>query len=131
MWSPRALRFVVAPSALALVIGGLDAIALSSHAQASSTFTQPVLADATIAAASSTTNAGSANPLVVDGSPVDDVMLKFAFPASCPSQASVTAASLTMVNDADGSADRGQVFAATDGWTESTVTWGNAPAAGG
>jgi fibronectin type 3 domain-containing protein len=94
----------------------------------SQTFTFTTTGDATIQQASPTTNAGAASPLIVDNSPVDDVMMKFNVATTgCES---LTSAKLTLTNNADGSTKGGDFYSTGPNWTESTVNWGNAPTRG-
>jgi fibronectin type 3 domain-containing protein len=94
----------------------------------SKTFTFTTSGDATIQQASPTTNAGSSSQLIIDNSPVDDVMMKFNVATSgCDS---LTSAKLTLTNNADGSTKGGDFYTTGSNWTESGVNWGNAPTRG-
>ena len=84
--------------------------------------------DATVKADTPTSNSGIATTLMVDGSPVKDVLLKFAV-TGIGSQ-SVKSAKLRL-NCVDPSPAGGTFRQVTDtSWTEKTVTWNNAPPAG-
>jgi len=84
--------------------------------------------DATIDKTHASTSYGSQVSLVVDNKPVDNVLLKFNVTASgCQS---ITSATLRLSNDADGSVHGGDIYTAGSGWTESSVTWANAPVSG-
>jgi fibronectin type 3 domain-containing protein len=94
----------------------------------SKTFTFTTSGDATIQQASPTTNAGSSSQLIIDNSPVDDVMMKFNVATSgCDS---LTSAKLTLTNNGDGSTKGGDFYTTGSNWTESGVNWGNAPTRG-
>ena len=105
---------------------------MSSPAQATvpqaSVLTFAPDADASIYAASPTTNYGASVTLETDNSPVKQYLIRFT--VSGVGTRTVTAASLR-VSCIDPSPSGG-VFtvAATNDWTESAVTWNTAPAAG-
>jgi len=85
-------------------------------------------ADATIRSDSSSTNYGSAISLEVDGTPVYDFLTKFT--VSGIGSKSVSNAKLRLYN-VDPSDAGGSFYPVIDNsWTESGVTWNNAPAAG-
>jgi fibronectin type 3 domain-containing protein len=93
------------------------------------TFTFAPAADATVDKANPTTNAGTSTSLTADSSPIDDFLLKFDVATSgCTS---LTGATLRLVNNANGSTKGGDLYTTGPNWTESTVTWGNAPDRGG
>ena len=81
--------------------------------------------DAYIHAGSPTKNFGTATTLAVDGSPLEDTLLKF--PVSGIAHRQVVSAKLRMYS-VDSSNDGGHVHRVADNaWTESTVTWNTAP----
>jgi fibronectin type 3 domain-containing protein len=84
--------------------------------------------DATIDATNATTNAGANTKLVVDNSPVNDFVLKFT--VTTTGCTTVRSATLQLSNNANGSAKGGDFYTTGTGWSESTVTHGNAPARG-
>ena len=95
----------------------------------SKTFTFVASGDATIDQASPAKNAGASTTLTADKSPVDDFLLKFKLVTSgC---ASLTSATLRLVNSANGSAKGGDLYTTGPNWAEAMVTWGNAPDRGG
>ena len=84
--------------------------------------------DAYIRTSSPSSTSGSQPGLQVDGSPQKDVLLKFSVTGVGAGQ--VVSAKLRLYS-IDGSRAGGEFGAATDSnWTESTVTWNNAPPAG-
>jgi fibronectin type 3 domain-containing protein len=92
------------------------------------TFSFGAAADATIDATRPGTNAGSGAELVVDNSPVNDAVLKFAVAATgCTT---LTSATLRLTTAANGSTRGGSIYRTGTGWDEGTVTYGNAPARG-
>jgi acid phosphatase type 7 len=92
---------------------------------ASKTYTFVSSGDATIDKPSPASNAGGSTTLTADNSPVDDFLLKFKVATSgC---ASLTSATLRLVNSANGSTKGGDLYTTGPNWTEPTVTWGNAP----
>jgi fibronectin type 3 domain-containing protein len=94
----------------------------------SKTFTFTTSGDATIQQANPTTTGGSTSPLIVDNSPVDDVMMKFNVATTgCDS---LTSAKLTLTDNADPSVKGGDFYTTGSNWTESAVTWSNAPTRG-
>jgi chitodextrinase len=99
-----------------------------SSAGGGSAFTFTPTDDATIARASPSSNYGASSTLIVDGTPVDDFLLKFNVSTG---NCSIARAALKITVDNDGSASGG-AFATTDpSWRESTVTWNSAPPAAG
>jgi RHS repeat-associated protein/CSLREA domain-containing protein len=85
--------------------------------------------DAYIASGSPTTNYGSATTLQTDASPVKDFLLKFS--VTGVNGQTVTNAKIRLYN-VDASTKGGDFYRAADNdWTESTVTWNNAPASEG
>jgi chitodextrinase len=114
-----------------------SAITVTTPPSGGGTLTFPPSDDATIDAASPTTNAGTSGRITVDTSPVNDMLLKFTVSGtgagtSCPS---ITAAKLrlTVGNGSSDNSSMGGVFrgAANSSWAEGTVTWNTAPAASG
>ena len=92
------------------------------------TFSFGAAADATIDATTPGTNAGTGTKLVVDNSPVNDAVLKFAVAATgCTT---VSSATLRLTTAANGSVRGGSFYRTGTGWDEGTVTYGNAPARG-
>ncbi|HEY9476504.1 MAG TPA: DNRLRE domain-containing protein, partial [Mycobacteriales bacterium] len=91
------------------------------------TFTFTANADATIVAASPTANAGTSTSLTADNSPVSDFLLRFA--VATPGCQTLSSATLRLSTN-NGSATGGDFYTTSTGWSESTVTWGNAPARG-
>jgi fibronectin type 3 domain-containing protein len=92
------------------------------------TFSFGPAGDATIDATNPGTNAGTSTKLVVDNSPVNDAVVKFA--VATTGCATVASATLRLTDNANGSVKGGDVYASTTGWNEGTVTYGNAPARG-
>jgi chitodextrinase len=89
--------------------------------------------DATIDATKPTTNFGTNTRVVVDTSPVNDFLLRFAVSGiGSPGCTTVTRATLrlTVGTSTDDGSPKGGVFllAAATAWSESTVTWNTAPA---
>ncbi|HJR98821.1 MAG TPA: DNRLRE domain-containing protein [Actinomycetota bacterium] len=86
-------------------------------------------ADATIRAGSPTTNYGTSSSLSIDSSPSEHAMMKFS--VSGIGARTVATAKLRLFDT--GASDLGGVFSATSdtSWTETGVTWDNAPAAVG
>ena len=100
----------------------------TSAGPSSKTFTFATTGDATIQQGSPAANLGTATQLIVDNSPVDDVMLKFNVATSgCDTR---TSAELTLASNADGSVRGGDFYSTGSSWTESGVNWGNAPTRG-
>jgi hypothetical protein len=91
--------------------------------------------DAWVDQANPNTNHGGSNRLSVDGSPVHDTLVKFDITGTGAgtSCASITRAELAMTvggNVNDHASSGGDVYGTdSTAWTESTVTWNNAPAA--
>jgi len=109
----------------------------TSPASSSATLTFPATDDATIDAANPTRNLGATSRITVDSSPVNDMLLKFAITGtgsgtSCPTIASAKLR-LTVGNTTSDNAPSGGDFraAVSSAWSESTVTYNNAPAAAG
>jgi hypothetical protein len=92
------------------------------------TYTYTSAADATIDQANPDANYGSDTKLVVDGSPVDDFLLRF--DVSTTGCSTITSATLWLTDNANGSAKGGDFYTTTGGWTETGVTWSNAPQRG-
>jgi fibronectin type 3 domain-containing protein len=93
--------------------------------------------DATVDASQPNTNFGTSNRIVIDNSPVNNSLLKFTVSGTgsgtgCPS-ISAAKLQLTVGNTSNDNSDRGGDFraAANSNWSESSVTWNNAPAASG
>lgn len=85
------------------------------------------VADAKIQQAVPTTNFGAANPLLVDGSPVEQSLMKFV--VSETAGYTVKSAKLRLYV-ANASPSGGSFYRTADtGWAESTVNWNTAPAA--
>jgi hypothetical protein len=83
-------------------------------------------ADATIKQSSNNSNFGTSSILESDSSPVEDFLLKFN--VEIPAGKTVTSAKLRLYN-VDASPAGGRFFiAANNSWTETAVTWNNAPA---
>jgi chitodextrinase len=85
-------------------------------------------ADATLRSGNPTGNAGSATLLEIDNSPVDHALLKFV--VSGVGGRTVSSAKLRL--NCTNASNVGGIFARVDNssWSESTVNWNNAPAAG-
>lgn len=97
-------------------------------ATGSKTFSFGAAADATIDATNASTNAGATTKLVVDNSPVDDFVIKFALAATgCTT---VHRATLQLTDKANGSVKGGDFYTTDPSWDERTVTWANTPARG-
>ncbi len=107
------------------------ATATTPAATGTRTFTFPVAADATLDELSPTRTAGSSTSLLVDGSPVDDALLRFSV-ATTPDCRALVSATLQLLDQADGSSSGGDVYttAALPDWTEPAVSSSNAPARG-
>jgi hypothetical protein len=73
-------------------------------------------------------NAGTSAKLVVDNSPINDFVVKFAVVTTGCS--SVTSATLRLTDYANGSVKGGDIYSTGTGWSEGTVTYGNAPPTG-
>ena len=84
--------------------------------------------DATIDQTNPTTNYGSDTKLVVDSSPVSDSLLKFKVATSACS--TISAATLRLTDNANGSVSGGDIYSTGSQWIESTVNFGNAPTRG-
>jgi fibronectin type 3 domain-containing protein len=85
-------------------------------------------ADSTIDQTNHAANAGTSSTLLADNSPVDDIMMKFDVAISgCET---LTSATLQLRNNADGSVKGGDFYTTGTGWTETGVTWDNAPTRG-
>jgi hypothetical protein len=85
-------------------------------------------ADATIDATAPGGNDGSGTRLVADNSPVNDFVAKFA--VATTGCTAVRSATLRLTSSGYGSVKGGDFFTAGTGWSEGTVTYGNAPARG-
>jgi fibronectin type 3 domain-containing protein len=92
------------------------------------TFSFSSAGDATIDATNPGTNAGADTKLVVDNSPVDDFVIKFA--VTTTGCTTVRSATLQLTDNANGSVKGGDFYTTGTDWSESTVTYGNAPARG-
>jgi len=92
------------------------------------TFSFGPAGDATIDATNPATNAGTSTKLVVDNSPVNDFVIKFA--VTTTGCTAVSEATLRLTDNANGSVKGGDVYASGSGWSEGTVTYANAPARG-
>ncbi|MEO7261619.1 MAG: fibronectin type III domain-containing protein [Jatrophihabitantaceae bacterium] len=105
-----------------------NTISASSPAgPASQTYTLIASGDATIEQANPTATDGGTSPLVVDNNPAQDALLKFNVATTgCDT---LTSAKLSLSNDANGSVKGGD-FYTTGPFTESTVSWSNAPTRG-
>lgn len=100
----------------------------TAGASGSTTTSLTATNDVTLNAAAPDTNAGTATRVIVDGSPVNQTLLKFTVPASC---ASVQSAQLKMTvgtSTDDNSARGGDVRSAGNTWDEATATYANASA---
>jgi fibronectin type 3 domain-containing protein len=94
----------------------------------SQTYTFTPTDDATIQQAYPTTTGGTTSPLVVDGSPVKDALLRFNVATTgCDT---LTSAKLTLTDNSDGSANGGDLYTTGTNWSENTVTWSSAPTRG-
>ena len=101
---------------------------VSATAAAASTLTFAPEADASIYSGSPTQNYGGSSKLETDNSPVKHFLIRFT--VSGVGTAQVTSAKLRL-SCVDPSPKGGDVsLAASTPWTESTVTWNTAPAAG-
>jgi chitodextrinase len=117
-------------------VAALDAAGNRSQESNSATATTPAaaatltfapVADSYIQSAVPASNFGSATTVQVDGSPIQDGLLKFT--VSGVGSRQVTSATLRL-NCVDASNLGGQFRRVLDtSWTENGVTWGNAPAA--
>lgn len=86
-------------------------------------------ADATISSVTPTTNAGGATDLQIDGSPVDQTLLRFDVPDLTGFDVLDATVRLTVdTQSGAGSAAGGSLFATSGGWDEATVTWDTRPA---
>jgi fibronectin type 3 domain-containing protein len=93
------------------------------------TFSFGPAGDATIDATNPGANAGTSTKLVVDNSPVNDAVVKFA--VATTGCTGVSSASLRLTDNANGSVKGGDIYTTGSGWSEGTVTHANAPARGG
>ncbi len=105
-------------------LGSLSALTAASNSSTTLTAT----ADATTYSDARTTNRGSNTRLYVDGSPQRRILLRFDL-SSVPSNANVTSARLRLYT-LDSSSNAGSVYRVSGSWSESSVTWSNAPSAG-
>jgi hypothetical protein len=85
-------------------------------------------ADASIYSASPTTNYGAATSILVDNSPIKNFLIRFT--VSGVGTRGVTAAKLWLACIDPSTRGGDFTVAASNSWTESTVTWSTAPAAG-
>jgi fibronectin type 3 domain-containing protein len=104
------------------------ATVVTPSSPATHTFSFPVAADATLDQANAGTNYGNDTRLVVDGSPVDDFLLRF--DVSTTACSTIVKATLLLTDKADGSLKGGDFYSTSSSWNESTVNWSNAPARG-
>ena len=87
--------------------------------------------DATVDASLPATNFGSATRVTVDGSPLTSSLLKFNVTGTAGCLISSAKLRLTVGATAnDNSAYGGDLYGTSSNWSQSTVTWNNAPAAG-
>lgn len=101
---------------------------VTTPASSTKSYTFTAVADAMISAASPGSNYGKTTSLSVDASPVQHSLLKFTVKTSgCRT---ISSARLTLSVNANGSASGGAVDTTANSWTETGVTWRNAPAAG-
>jgi hypothetical protein len=87
--------------------------------------------DATVDSSQPTVKFGTATRLTVDNSPVTYSLLKF--PVTGTAGCSITAAKLRLTvggTTNDNSPYGGDLYATTNSWSQSSVTWNTAPAAG-
>jgi chitodextrinase len=110
-------------------------VAVTTPAAGGGTLTFAPSDDATIDASLPSSSFGTANRLVLDSSPVNDALLKFTVSGtgsgtSCPT-ISAAKLRLTVGNTTNDNSNRGGDFraAVNSNWSESSVTWNNAPAA--
>ncbi|MGN6780385.1 MAG: fibronectin type III domain-containing protein [Marmoricola sp.] len=93
----------------------------------SQTYTFTPTGDATIQQGSPNAT-GNTSTLIVDNSPVDDALIGFnVATTSCDT---LTSATLTLTDKADGSVKGGDFYTTGTNWSESTVTWNTAPTRG-
>ena len=85
-------------------------------------------ADASIYSASPTTNYGSSSKLETDNSPVKNFLIRFTVTGIGTGTVTNARLRLTCVDPSPRGGDI--TVAASNNWSESTVTWGTAPAAG-
>ena len=88
---------------------------------------RPVLADASIRQSTPTTNYGTDPELFVDNEPVWRFLMRF--DVRVPAGQAITSAVLSITNT-DSSTSAGTVRSLTGNWTETGVTWNNAPTFG-
>ena len=96
------------------------------------TTTVTTSADTYVNAGAKTTNYGTSASAIVDGSPVQQMLLRFALPAT-PSGQQLTSAVLrvrTTTQAISSAANELDVRLADDGWDEATVTYNTKPAVG-
>jgi fibronectin type 3 domain-containing protein len=87
--------------------------------------------DATVDASQPTVNFGTASRLTVDNSPVNYSLLKFNVTGTPGCAVSSAKLRMTVGNTTnDNSPYGGDLYSTTNGWSESSVTWNTAPAAG-
>lgn len=79
--------------------------------------------DATVELNYPTTNYGTSHTLVVDGNAKEDFLLRFDVTATC----SITSSQLQVTDSSDPSVAGGTFSTTSTAWSQSTVTWNNAP----
>ncbi len=128
----RLALFLAAIIAAAFLSASFPVISNSSPASAAndllavSTTLNPV-ADAYVYQSSPTTNYGSATALRVDGSPIQRSFLRFNVPLV---SGTITKATLRIYANSSQSTGYTVSRVASNAWSESTITYGNAPAIG-
>ena len=117
----------------AIVSAGTYAVtdfALAVTVVPSSTLSIVASADSYVGSTNPTRNFGTASSVRIRGGTTASpgtYVAYFRFPVSGLAGRSVSAAKIHLFNT-DASTDGGQAFAAGDGWTETGITWSNAPA---
>jgi hypothetical protein len=94
----------------------------------SSTLTFAPVADASVLAASPTTNYGSATTIATDNSPIKNFLIRITVTGVGTS--TVTSANLRLTCTDQSTRGGDFTLAASNDWTESSVNWNTAPAAG-
>jgi chitodextrinase len=106
-------------------------VSVTTPSSSGTTLTFAPIADATVDSSQPAANFGGASRLTVDNSPQVSSLLKFTVAGTGGCAVSNAKLRLTVGSGTDDrSVYGGDVFGTTSGWSESTVTWNSAPAAG-
>jgi chitodextrinase len=106
-------------------------VGVTTPASTSTTLTFAATGDAYVDSSQPASNFGSASRLTVDNSPVVYSLLKFTVSGTNGCRVTSAKLRLTVGNGTDDKSPYGgDVYGTDDTWSESTVTWNTAPAAG-